>query len=62
MKLTILGCYGPYPSPQGACSSYLVEGGGVRILLDMGNGSLANLERLTEIDACLLYTSIKKIC
>lgn len=57
LRLTVLGSSGSYPGPGGACSSYLVEGGGVRVLLDMGSGSLANLQRhlgLGDVDAVVL--------
>ena len=43
MKLTILGAYGPFPAPNGGCSSYLVEDGDTRILLDCGSGALSRL-------------------
>lgn len=57
MKLTVLGCYGPFAPPGGACSSYLLSHGGGQIVLDMGSGSLAELQRhirLEEIDAVVL--------
>jgi ribonuclease BN (tRNA processing enzyme) len=57
MNLTILGNSGSYPGPGGACSGYLVQGGGVNVLLDMGPGSLANLQRhigLDEVSAVVL--------
>ena len=57
MKLTVLGCSGSYPGPDCACSGYLVQGGGVNVLLDLGPGCLANLQRhlaLTDIDAIVL--------
>ena len=43
MRLTILGAYGPFPAPNGGCSSYLVEDGDTRILLDCGSGALSRL-------------------
>lgn len=43
MKLTVLGCNGPYPEAGGACSGYLLEAGGERVLLDCGTGTLAAL-------------------
>jgi ribonuclease BN (tRNA processing enzyme) len=49
VKLTVLGKYGPYPKAGGACSSYLVQCGDANILLDAGNGSLANLQKKTGI-------------
>lgn len=57
MRLTILGANGPYPGADGACSGYLVEGGGARLMLDAGSGSLARLMArlpLTELDAVVL--------
>jgi ribonuclease BN (tRNA processing enzyme) len=57
LRLTVLGCSGSYPGPGGACSGYLVEGGGVRVVLDLGSGSLANLQHhigLGDIDAVVL--------
>ncbi len=57
MFLTILGCYGPYPPAGGACSGYLVEEDGFRILLDCGNGTLSRLQKYLpfwELDAVLV--------
>lgn len=68
MKLTVLGRYGPFPAPGGACSSYIVEGpqtpgrdgpgdGKVRIVLDLGAGTLTRLLAylpLTDINAIFL--------
>ena len=49
MKITILGCYGPYPHPLGGCSGYLIESGSTKLLLDLGNGSLRNYLRLYTV-------------
>lgn len=57
MKLTVLGCAGSFPAPDAACSAYLVEADGFRLLLDFGTGSLSGLQRyatLTSVDAILL--------
>jgi len=57
MKLTVLGNNGPYPSAGGACSGYLIQHGGKKILLDCGNGVLSNLLKITgfeELDAIIL--------
>lgn len=68
MKLTVLGRYGPFPAPGGACSSYLVEAPAVpgkdrehdarvRLVFDLGAGALSRLLMfcpLTEVDAILL--------
>lgn len=44
MKLTVLGCFGPYPPAGGACSGYLLEHEGSYILIDCGNGVLSKLQ------------------
>lgn len=49
MKLTVLGNNGPYPSPFGACSGYLLEHEGTSLLLDCGPGVLSRLESVTDI-------------
>jgi ribonuclease BN (tRNA processing enzyme) len=57
MRLTVLGCAGSFPGPESACSAYLVEAEGFRLLLDFGSGSLSALQRyasLTAVDAILL--------
>ncbi|NLY42590.1 MAG: MBL fold metallo-hydrolase [Clostridiaceae bacterium] len=57
MKLTILGNNGPYQAAGGACSGYLVETGNAKVLMDCGNGVLANLQKICtfeELDAILL--------
>ncbi|GAB3954341.1 MBL fold metallo-hydrolase [Streptomyces sparsus] len=57
MKLTVVGCSGSFPSAESACSSYLVEADGYRLLLDMGNGALGELQRhcgLYDLDAVVL--------
>jgi len=57
MKITILGNNGPYPSPGGACSGYLITEGDKNLLIDCGNGVLSNLQkfrRIEEIDAIIL--------
>jgi ribonuclease BN (tRNA processing enzyme) len=51
VKLTVLGCDGSFAGPGGACSGYLVQGGGVSLWLDAGPGTLANLQRHLDLDA-----------
>ncbi|AOT68546.1 MBL fold metallo-hydrolase [Geosporobacter ferrireducens] len=58
MKLTVLGNWGPYPTAGGACSGYLFEGEGAKILIDCGNGTLSRLQQvltsLEELDLIIL--------
>jgi ribonuclease BN (tRNA processing enzyme) len=57
MRLTVLGCAGSFPGPESACSAYLVDAEGFRLLVDFGAGSLSALQRyasLTSIDAIVL--------
>jgi ribonuclease BN (tRNA processing enzyme) len=57
MRLTVLGCAGSFPGPEAACSAYLIEAEGFRLLIDFGTGSLTALQRfagLYTIDAVLL--------
>ncbi|NPV27171.1 MAG: MBL fold metallo-hydrolase [Firmicutes bacterium] len=48
MRLTVLGCWSPYPRAGGACSSYLLEIGHLKLLLDCGNGSFSQLQRVFD--------------
>ena len=53
----MLGCAGSFPGPESACSAYLIEAEGFRLMLDFGTGSLSALQRyagLKSIDAVLL--------
>jgi ribonuclease BN (tRNA processing enzyme) len=57
MRLTVLGCAGSFPGPESACSAYLVEAEGFRLLIDFGSGSLSALQRYSDmraVDAILL--------
>ena len=54
MRVTVLGCSGTFPGPESPCSGYLVEHEGYRLVLDLGNGALGQLQRhvgLLEVDA-----------
>ena len=51
MKLHILGRYGPYPAPGGACSGYLLEQGETRLVVDCGSGTFSRLLQKTDFDS-----------
>ncbi len=58
MKLTILGCQGPYPGPGKATSGYLLEGDGVKLLLDCGSGVLGRLQKhLSPVELTGIFIS-----
>jgi ribonuclease BN (tRNA processing enzyme) len=53
-SLTVLGAATPYPSPDAACSGYLLRAGAAKVWVDAGFGTFANLQRHldpTELDA-----------
>lgn len=57
MRLTVLGTAGSYPGPGRACSSYLFEASGFRLLVDCGHGAMSNLARVcdsADVDALFL--------
>jgi ribonuclease BN (tRNA processing enzyme) len=57
MRITVLGKSPAFQDAGGACSGYLIEGGGVRVLLDCGPGVFAKLRRLAsyaEVDAVVI--------
>jgi len=57
MRLTVLGCAGSFPGPESACSAYLVEAEGFRLLIDFGSGSMSALQRYSDmntVDAIVL--------
>ena len=43
MELTVLGRYGPYPRPGGACSGYVLTDGAGYVLMDCGPGTVSRL-------------------
>jgi ribonuclease BN (tRNA processing enzyme) len=51
MRLTVLGCAGSFPGPESACSAYLVEAQGFKLLIDFGPGSLSALQRYADLDS-----------
>ncbi len=57
MQLTVLGSSASWAGAGQACSGYLVEDQGTTLLVDCGNGSLANAALVTDvtsIDAVLI--------
>ena len=56
-SLTVLGAATPYPSPEAACSGYLLCAGAAKVWVDAGFGTFANLQRHidpVELDAIWL--------
>jgi ribonuclease BN (tRNA processing enzyme) len=57
LTVTVLGCAGSYPGPGNACSGYLVRSAGATVVVDLGSGTLSNLQRhvaLDQVDALVL--------
>lgn len=57
MRVTVLGCSGSGPGPASPASGYLVEAGGTRLVLDLGNGTFGALQRHLDpwaLDAAVL--------
>jgi ribonuclease BN (tRNA processing enzyme) len=56
LTLTVVGCGPAWTNPGEPCSSYLVEAGPTRILLDCGSGAFAALQALDPrpLDAIVL--------
>ena len=57
MKLTVVGCSGSVPGPDGPASCYLLEHAGFRVVVDMGHGAMGALQRylpLAEVDAVVI--------
>lgn len=60
LELTVLGCSGSYPAAGVPASGYLVRSPTTTALLDVGPGTLANLQHhvaLTDLDAVVLSHS-----
>jgi ribonuclease BN (tRNA processing enzyme) len=57
MQLTVLGTAGSHTGPGRACSGYLLRHDGTTVLVDVGNGSTAELQRhigFEDVDAVLV--------
>lgn len=48
MKLSVLGCWAPFPAAGEACSGYLLESGGKRLLMDLGHGCFGKLQQVSD--------------
>lgn len=51
LSLTVLGCAGSYAGPGDACSGYLVRSPGATTVIDLGPGTLPNLQQHVKLDA-----------
>src|SRR4028118_1655694 len=51
MRITVLGKSPSWQDAGGACSGYLIEHEGFRLLLDCGNGAFAKLRRFADYAA-----------
>jgi ribonuclease BN (tRNA processing enzyme) len=51
LTLTVLGCSGSYPAPDRPCSGYLVRSDTTAVVVDLGPGSFAELQRHLDLDA-----------
>lgn len=51
IELTVLGCSGTYAGAGNACSGYLLQDGGVNVLMEAGSGSISNLQRYIDLSA-----------
>jgi ribonuclease BN (tRNA processing enzyme) len=63
--LTVAGCAGSVPGPDAACSCYLVEHDGFRLLLDVGTGALGPLQRFADpcaVDAVVISHGHRDHC
>ncbi len=57
LSLTVLGSSGTYAGPGNACSGYLVRSGTSTVWIDVGPGTLANLQRhisVHDVDAIVI--------
>src|ERR1700722_15293702 len=51
MRLTVLGSCGAWPEPGGACSGYLLEQDGYRLVIDLGYATLPRLTGYVDAHA-----------
>jgi ribonuclease BN (tRNA processing enzyme) len=60
LSVTVLGCSGSFAGPGEACSGYLVRSPGATVVVDLGSGTLANLQshvEVADLDALVLTHS-----
>ena len=53
----MLGCGAAFPRAGGACSGFLVDGGGAKVWIDAGNGTFSRLEQVAswrDLDAMII--------
>ena len=51
VRITVIGCSGSFPGPDGPASCYLLEAEGFRLLLDLGSGAVGALQRHASLDS-----------
>lgn len=49
MELVVLGAHGTWPKPDGATSGYLLRHDGFTVWIDLGTGTMANLQRHIDL-------------
>jgi ribonuclease BN (tRNA processing enzyme) len=57
LTLTVLGCSGSFAAPDRPCSGYLVRSDTTAVVIDLGPGTFAELQRhiaVTDLDAVVL--------
>lgn len=65
MRLTVIGCSGSVPGPDAACSGYLVERDGFRLLLEVGTGVAGAVQRYADaadLDAVIVSHADEDHC
>lgn len=50
LAVDVLGCSGSYADVDGACTGYLIRTPGANVWLDCGPGTLANLQKVLDLD------------
>lgn len=48
MRITVLGCWAPYPRAGGSCSGYVVQDGAANVLLDAGHGTFSRMRNFFD--------------